>query len=843
MILWLTAFAVHGLSQTKADTSAFKTVSAGAQYSKPQFYQWLWGKNCRTEWTTPVQARILLLDSVDGGLTPYKTGGGNETKTLHLKSPDGKQYTIRSIDKSRNDVVLPEFKNTFIEDIIDDGVSMSYPYAAFAINVLQEHAGIPHTNPQLVYLPAQPALDTFNKKFGNDLYLFEQKLGGDWSAAENLHNPKYFTATDDVTKILLKDNSNKAVQFQFIKARLFDMLIADWDRHEDNWQWGSEDSISTLYFPIPRDRDQAFYAHNGVLIDRMLSAQSLNFMQNFNDDTKNIIILNYEERNMDRFFANEMTLRDWINAADTLQQALTDDVIEASVHELPSEIFKISGKELIEKLESRRAHLQKYATEYYRFLAKQVDITGSNKSENFEVDGSAAGTTVKIFRIDSASNRDDTAFYERTFYPSETKEIMLYGIDGKDIYKIDNANNIAIKIIGGPQSDSVIESNSSNVSIYDNKKNSFQTSNTSMHLKQDSAIHAFQYDWFNYNKCSISPSFFYDYDDRLYVGLGYKFTGYAWRRSPYNTKQKIDLHYSLSQHAISAAYNAIYPNVFDKWNAVFDAKYDAIRWTNFFGLGNETQLTTTDKDYFRMRTKEWLLSAGLNKNFGKSSVTVAAFFHSVKILNDSERYLSKEFLPLNKDALERNNYIGAQIAYTYLNVDDSVVPVKGVSFIGTATGMFNTMHDEFFQKYYGRVKTYMPLVDKFSLAVTASAATVVEDNNILNSAEFYEHATIGGPESLRGYKRERFWGKSSFYNNNELRYITKLHTHLVNAKAGVLLFFDDGRVWIPNEVSNTLHTAYGAGILFAPFYKFCGTVTYGVSKESKIVQIKFSKLF
>src|SRR5436305_9757000 len=139
---------------------------------------------------------------------------------------------------------------------------------------------------------------------------------------------------------------------------------------------------------MPRDRDQAFYTHNSFLIDRMLIAEDLNFMQNFNDDTKNIIILNYEERNMDRFFANEMTLRDWLNAADTLQQALTDDVIEESVHELPPEIFAISGKELMKKLESRRAHLEKYVTEYYRFLAKQVDITGSNKNEYFEVDGS-----------------------------------------------------------------------------------------------------------------------------------------------------------------------------------------------------------------------------------------------------------------------------------------------------------------------------------------------------------------------------------------------------------------------------------------------------------------------
>ncbi len=177
---------------------------------------------------------------------------------------------MRSIDKSRNDVVLPEFKHTFIEDIINDGVSMSYPYSAFGLSVMEEQAGIYHTYPQIVYVPKQPALDTFNDKFGDDLYLFEQRLSGDWSDADNLGDFKYFTATDDLVEKLGTDNTSRVNQFAFLKARLFDMLIADWDRHEDNWQWGSADTIATVYNAVPRDRDQAFYTYDGVLINRVI---------------------------------------------------------------------------------------------------------------------------------------------------------------------------------------------------------------------------------------------------------------------------------------------------------------------------------------------------------------------------------------------------------------------------------------------------------------------------------------------------------------------------------------------------------------------------------------------
>lgn len=113
----------------------------------------------------------------------------------------------------------------------------------------------------------------------------------------------------------------------------------------------------------------------------------------------------------------------------------------------------------------------------------------------------------------------------------------------------------------------------------------------------------------------------------------------------------------------------------------------------------------------------------------------------------------------------------------------------------------------------------------------------------MNSAEFYEHSIIGGPENLRGFKRERFWGKTSFHNNNELRFITNLRTHILNAKVGILVFFDDGRVWMPEQNSNSLHTAYGTGILIAPFNKICGTITYGISKESNLFQVRLNKLF
>src|SRR6185436_12532252 len=75
---------------------------------KSKFYQWLWGRNRRAEWATPLNVPVLSLDTLYGGLKPYETVGGNETRSLHLRTVKEKEYSLRSIRKSRNDVISPE---------------------------------------------------------------------------------------------------------------------------------------------------------------------------------------------------------------------------------------------------------------------------------------------------------------------------------------------------------------------------------------------------------------------------------------------------------------------------------------------------------------------------------------------------------------------------------------------------------------------------------------------------------------------------------------------------------------------------------------------------------------
>lgn len=826
------------------DSSGYKIVAAGAEYKKPKFYQFLWGKNSRKEWITPVRIPVVDLDTLYGGLKPYQQGGGNETKSLRLKNAKGQELTMRSINKSRNDVVDKEFKGTVVEDIIQDGVSMSYPYSAFAVSLMQQAAGIPHTTPILIYVPEQKALDTFSKKFGNDLYLLEQRPDGDWSDDNNLGNFKKFISTDKIIEKLLKNNHNSAEQCAFIKVRLFDILINDWDRHEDNWRWGVKDSAGKeLYTPVPRDRDQAFYTKDGILISSIMSAADLDFMQDFSKKVEHVNMLNIEQRNMDRFFTNRMDKDDWIKAAKELQQSLTDEVITQSVHGMPPEIFNISGPELIEKLKSRRTQLESFAKSYYMFLAKEVQITGTENQDLFVVNRLTTGETmVNVFETDTQFQKKDSPFYSRTFKPGETKEIRLYGIDGEDIYTvIDKSPGINIRIIGGPAHDSVSEYTGRRLHIYDDENNTIVTRSIIKHFSNDSAVHAFNYEGYDYNMNHLHPYLLFNSRDGWYIGVNYTFLKHKWRRLPYANMTTVGLNYYGETRAINASVSILYPNIFNKWDLTLFGGYNALKWTNFFGTGNETMLASTNRPYHRMRSVDGSFKAGLSRHIGKSTYTISGLFQGLKIINDSSRYVAKVL----RDAKEftPNYYAGLQLGYSYLTLNDSIVPTKGLTFLAGTGAYRNFTQSDIFQNVAAKVQSYLPLAGRFSLAIKVGGEMIIGNSSVVNNAQFNQHAIIGGPVFIRGYRAERFWGKSSFYNQNDLRFITNIRSRLLNAKAGLLAFFDDGRVWLPGENSNTLHTSYGGGLIIAPFNKISATVTCGISKETKLLQFGINTLF
>lgn len=694
------------------------TIPASTGYHKNATYQKLWGAHYREVWHKPISVTIVSLDTLFGELIPYELGGSRQTKSVKLRDKEGREYVLRSIDKTFG-AALPEVtRGSFIESIANDQVTISNPYGALVIAPLAEAVGILHTNPQIVYVPKQPSLGEFNEKAGNTMYLLEKRPDENWETAPEFAHSKKIIGTDKLMEKLAKDEGSKVDQKLYVRSRLFDMLIGDWGRHEDQWRWAAvKENGETLYKPIPRDRDNAFTKFDGFLVSKIAP----DHLQSFEKDLKNVPAFGFTARRLDAKFTTELTIDDWKAIATDMQTRLTDSVIIQAVRSMPVEVLPLLEEEYITKLKSRRDNLVKWAVVYNNSMVK--------------------------------SGRDT---------------------------------------IG-------------------------------------------------YNKSGFKPILFYNGDDRIHIGLSYSLIVHKWNKDPFWQKHKFAVKYSLNQKGFSFTYNSTYTKLIGDWNLNLYATYDLVRWLNFYGLGNESVMTTSNINYFRFRHKELYAEPSIEKFInGKRRIKIAPFIQYYMPIVDTERFVYKT--PAYNTALSLKNkyFAGISAEYVYQHINDSILPTKGIAVIVSSmyTQPLNNSNKNGFVNIDVDAGLYVPISEVVGLSIKAGAATLLG-----GTPEFYQNNFIGGAKTLRGFQRERFNGTSAFYNQNELRWIKDVRSYLYNGKIGLFALYDVGRVWQKGEVSNTLHAGYGGGVIICPFNRISVAVSYAVSKEDKNIHLNLIQPF
>lgn len=831
-------------SFTQTDTSNYIITSASKKYERNSSYKRKWGEHYRKEWSTPVQFKKVMLDTLAGGLKPYEAGGGRQSKSLRLRDKDGREYVLRSVDKSFGKALPEIYQGTFLEDIIDDQVTIGHPYAALTIPILAEAAGIYHTNPVIIFIPKQAALDSFNNDFGDQLYLFEQRPDENWETALNFGNSKNIVGTEKMFTELLEDNDHSVDQFAYVRARLFDFFIGDWGRHEDQWRWASfKNGDEKIYKPVPRDRDQAYTKFDGKWLKTTISIADLDHLQSFDKTIPDINTFNFAARNLDRRLASQPTMQQWTEIAKDMQRSLTDAVIEKAIRQLPSEIFDISGNELIANLRSRRDLLHEYAANYYKFLAKDVDIVGTDKKELFQVNRvNDNETIVKVYKLKVIGDSTDKLIYERKFYTPETQEIRLYGMGDDDVFRLEGkANNgILVRVVGGNGNDvvediSFVSGSSKLTQVYDTDKKGFQTSGeTRLHITNDSVMNSYEYKSFEYDKkgFGIKPGFFS-------LTFGWGETLHDWKKEPAGKEHSIKVKYSINRQAVYIDHRTTFYQLLGKWNAFAGVGAGIPNVVNFFGVGNESKFETYDRRFFRLRSHEYYGKLGINRFIGNSQFELAGFYETIKIRSDSDRVIGKFANTGNGFSdLSRKHFIGADLSYKYENTDHPIIPAKGFRFMSSATYTHNlTTPDHSFTRLSSEASVYIPVIKFISLGIRAGGAANIGD------AEFYQLNILGSHDNLRGFRKYRFYGKQMFYNNNELRFMFDARNKVFNGKYGFVTFFDNGRVWYPGENSNTWHSAYGAGAFVSLFNKVILSGTYGISKEDKLISMYIGFFF
>lgn len=842
-LLYFSCLSIYAQKTVVVDSSDpnFRTVIPGAEYKAGSFYQFLWGRHYRKEWTTPVKVPIINLDTEQGGLTATEQGGGRQSKTLRLKDKNGKQYVLRTINKDYGGA-LPEIaRGTFVERLAKDQVSTGHPFSAITVPPMIQASGVFHTNPKIVFVPYTPSMGKFNETFANTLCLFEERPDDNQEDAENFGFAEDVKGTEKMFKKLFEESDHRVDQKSFVKARLFDMFLGDWGRHDDQWRWAKFDSGDyKIYKPIPRDRDQAYTKFDGALMKKILNAEALEHLQSFDYDIKNVKKYNFPARYIDRQLTNEVKKEDWVNIAKELQQNITDDIIEKGVKEFPPEMYSITGDDIMAKLKSRKTHLVKYAEKYYRYLTKQVEIVGTEKNELFHIKRSKDQTQISLYDLNKEGLPKETSYYSRIFYSNETNEIRLYGLSGNDIYKIEGEeNSIRIRIIGGGERDSLINTSSSkgHLKYYDDYNNVI-IGDVQKRLSDNIAIHDYEYQAYRENSGTVIKLPTFSNLRGIFLRLGYSYTKQGWRKEPFNWRQSLIFNYSLFNKSFGGNYDAQFNELIGKWNLLVSARYDQLLQHYFFGIGNETKMVN-DRIYYEQFTEELMTEVGLNRVFGRyHSFTVSGFFEKWNPKRIEGKFSSQNLPMGDLTAFDSKKFVGADVDYTYFKTNHPVVPTKGFGITVNARHSENlTQKDKSYNRYSGLMGVYVPLFGDFSLALRTGGVTVT------GNPEFYQLAMLGGGNDLRGYFRERFYGKTSFYSNNEFRWMRDIKSYLFNGKIGLIAFLDKARVWQPGEDSKKWHTGYGAGFMFAPFNRLSLTTYYGISEEGNRLHFRLRTFF
>lgn len=816
---------------TSFPNSVYASVYKPRDTTVSQVYESIWGDRYRDLYGKQVQAPVAVLDTLYGGLTVERAGGGHQTRSLRLTDKKGRDFNMRALEKSavqflqtvayKDTPVETTFENTLAEDVIRDFYTSAHPYAFLAIPTLSKAAGIYHTNPQLFYVPKQKALGDYNVEYGDELYMIVERPEEGWTEYEPFGNPNHdIQSTSGVFERIRRDEKYSLDEPAYIKARIFDMLVGDWDRHEDQWRWAEfeDDDGNHIFRPIPRDRDQVFSNFDGAFFNTLRGLTGFaNQFAVYDEDIKDIEWFNSAAVGLDRSLIQNSDMEEWLRQAKFLQEHITDEVIEEAFNKLPKETLGESTDRIISNLKGRRDNLLDITQRYYNYFAEFAIISATDKDDHIDIERLPDGKTrVTIYRLKGGEKTDVVS--DRVYYPEITREVWIYGLDDDDIFEVygEPSSRILVRLIGGQNNDIYRIKNGKNVKVYDHKSlpNTVELNNgADVNFTDNYEVNVFDKDRKIYSTSTILPAVGYNPDDGFQLGLNTSFTKYGFRRNPFTTQHRFRGGYYFATQSFDVEYHGEFANVFGNYNFLIGAHFTNPSYTrNFFGMGNETINPEEElgKDYNRVRISRIGGEAGIVKKspFGRF-YKLAASFEGVQIEENPDRFIYDEYAP-EADFYERQYFAGLEGIFRYESYDDLLNPTNGMKFELIAGGKLNT---EETAKHYGYLNPYLG----FYRAVSKNRKIVVHSRvngeiNFSDDFEFYQAATLGGVKGLRGFREERFSGESAFVWGTDLRYsFNEFRTRFLPLQLGVFAGYDVGRVWLDGEDSSQWHDSYGGG--------------------------------
>jgi len=797
---------------------------------KSKNYNWFWGDHFRKIYGTDISVPVATLDTLYGGLTLIRSGGGHQSRSIRVINKEGKVYVLRAVKKSavqflqtvafKKVYVEEDLKETFTEELVLDFYTSGHPFGSFAIPDLSDAIGLYHANPHLIYIPKHAYLGDFNEAYGDELYIIEEHPDDTFLDEESFGKPDAIESTFDVLENIRKDEKYQIDEPAYIKARIFDMLVGDWDRHYDQWRWSrfdvSKDKV--LYKPIPRDRDQAFSNFDGAGFDVMkFIIPDFRQFQVYSENIKNVKWINLAGIKTDRSFIQNSSRDIWIEQAKFIQEHITDEIIDEAFSKLPLELHDETSNAIKEKLRLRRANIVDIASRYYDYLSKLVIITATDKDDFIKITRGDEMTSISISRIKKGEIKKP--YKERIIYSAETDEIWVYGLDDADQIEVvgEGEKPVFTRIVGGQDNDIYTIKNGRGIKVHDHKSkpNTVLEKNTAAIKFQDIySNNIYDYTRHISKMNSIIPFLGYNPDDGIQLKLKNTYTIKGFKNDPFYRRYTLDVGYFFATQGWDLKLEGVFTQTFGNWNFIAGFNFANDNYTqSFFGFGNETPNLGDDlgHDYNRVRTGLLGGKIGITKygHYG-SLISITAALEKVEVEPTEGRFIT-DYFSGNPEYFDENfTYANIDFTYTYSNYDLLVNPAKGFNII-YKTGVRSNLDD--FDKTYAYIHPKIEFYNSLTRDKRLVLKTMIQGQfNLGHHYEFFHSAKLGAHTGLRGYRTQRFSGQSAFALGGDIRYsFRRIKTNLFPVQLGIFGGYDLGRVWVKDESSSVWHDDVGGG--------------------------------
>ncbi len=750
--------------QDSAAPAAETTVqAAGKHYGASGLHRFLLGSEYREVWTTPITVPVLDMDRFEGGVRAVSRTGGQETQALRLEAPDGRQFFFRSLDKDPSGALPVELRETVAEGVARDQTSSALPTGPPVVGRLLKAAGILHAEPTIVVLPDVERMGEFRADFAGLMGTLEERVGGSGPAA-HWGGASEIVVTDSLFARLERSPDDQVDGPAFLTARLFDVLIGDWDRHRDQWRWAYfGKTVPRRWVPIPLDRDQAFAKYDGFLL--WIARQSVPQLTDFKGAYSNPVGAAWNGRDLDRRLLTGLSWSDWEAVVSRLTAALTDNVIQDAVAALPPEHFQLIGSRLTEWIIQRRNGLPKEARKYYQMLAGEVDVTVTDSGDVATAIRDESGLELTI----GSRERPGPPWFHRKFLANETSDIRVFLRNGNDSAMVSGSGGgPTLRILADEGNDVLVDSAASGSNrFYDDPAGPQHT------LGEGAGIDRKPYvlpphpegrlpprDWGNRWQYQVWGSFGPDLG--VFFGAGVTRTRYGFRKLPFASRQRIRAGFATGPLSYRVDYRGEFHRENSRAGFLLVARASGIDVLNFHGFGNEID-DPGSAEFYRVTQDAYTVAPlflfPLTKH---GDIAFGPYLKYASTDNRTDRFLAT----VNPYGSGNFGEVGAGVAFRFDSRNRLHAASRGWTFEVTGR-VFPAWWDvvEAFGDVAAEATTFLspklPLQPTFAFRAGA--------RKIWGPYPFFESAFIGDAGTVRLGRDNRYAGDASAYGNAELR--------------------------------------------------------------------------